>query len=123
MPHLLFNLQHVSDDEADEVRELLEHHNINFYETHAGRWRIGLAGIWLPNAEQKDEALSLLSEYQRQRLIKAQDERQRLQEQGLLMSFMENLQRNPLKVFVAMLGILAVLALSLLPFFSAFINE
>lgn len=118
MPHLIFNLQHVSDEEAEEVRELLVSHDIEFYETHAGRWRIGLAGIWLPNASQKDKALSLIEDYQKRRSALAQDERHRLQKQGVLLSLMENLQQNPLKVSAALLGIVAVLAISLLPFIS-----
>lgn len=118
MPHLIFNLQHVSDEEADEVRELLATHDIEFYETHAGRWRIGLAGIWLPNASQKDQALALIEDYQKQRLMLAQDQRSRLQEQGVLKSFVANLKQNPVKVSAAVLGIFAVLAISLLPFLS-----
>ena len=116
MPHLLFNLQHVSDEEAEEVRALLHSHDIEFYETHAGRWRIGFAGIWLPNAEQKEEAQKLIDDYQRQRSMNAQDERRRLQQQGYLWAFIENLQQNPLKVLAALIGIIAVLAISLLPF-------
>lgn len=116
MANLIFNLQHVSDEEADEIRELLASNDIEFYETHAGRWRIGLAGIWLSNTSQKDKALSLIEDYQKQRAALAKDERHRLQEQGVLMSLMENLQKNPLKVSAALLGIVAVLAISLLPF-------
>ena len=59
MRSLLFNLQNVPEDEAEEVRALLHENEIRFYETQSGRWRIGLAGIWLPDGNQKLEAQSL----------------------------------------------------------------
>ena len=118
MPHLLFNLQHVSDEEAEEVRSLLNSHDIEFYETHAGRWRIGFAGIWLPNLEQKEKAHQLIDQHQQLRSLNAEAERRRLQEQGYFWAFIENLQQNPLKVLAALVGIIAVLAVSLLPFMS-----
>jgi len=118
MPHLLFNLQHVSEEEAEEVRALLHSHDIEFYETHAGRWRIGFAGIWLSHGEQKELALALIDDYQKQRSANALDERKRLEELGYLWAFVENLQQNPLKVLAALVGIIAVLAISLLPFIS-----
>ena len=52
MPELLFKLRNVPDDEAEEVRQLLNDHEINFYETRAGGWGISMPGIWLPDDRQ-----------------------------------------------------------------------
>ena len=38
MATLLFRLRHVPDDEADDVRALLEENGIDFYETTPGNW-------------------------------------------------------------------------------------
>ena len=116
MRQLLFNLQGVPDEEADEVRELLRDNAIFFYETTAGRWRIGLAGIWLPNHDQKEHADSLLKAYQQSRIDNAQEERERLQQLGFYQGFLEKFYTQPLQVSAALLGIGIVLAISILPF-------
>ncbi len=36
MAHLLFRLRHVTDEEAMEVRQLLDEHGFDVYETQAG---------------------------------------------------------------------------------------
>ena len=47
MALLLFRLRNVPDDEADEVRHLLNENSIEFYETSAGNWGISMPAIWL----------------------------------------------------------------------------
>ncbi|WP_421711891.1 DUF6164 family protein [Alcanivorax sp.] len=50
MTTLLLNLRRVPDDEADEVRALLEQNQILFYETAPSMWGISSGGIWLTPA-------------------------------------------------------------------------
>lgn len=69
MPTLLFSLRGVPDDESDEIRELLDTHNINYYETSAGNWGISMPGLWLTNNDELKEAQSLLNTYHQQRAI------------------------------------------------------
>ena len=114
--HLLVNLQQVPEDEAEAIRELLYKNDIRFYETQAGRWRIGLAGIWLPDTSQKQQAEQLVDQYQQQRYRDAQIEREHLQQLGLLQSMLEQFYKEPVKVSAAILGIVAVLSISILPF-------
>jgi len=116
MRYLLFNLQGVPEDEVDEVRTYLQEHDIQFYETYAGRWRIGLAAIWLPDTQQKQEAEALIAAYQQSRYARFQNEREHLQELGLLKSILLQLYIQPLKVSAAILGIVLVLMISILPF-------
>ena len=47
MAKLLLNLRNVPDDEADDVRALLDEHDIAYYETSPGFWNISLGGIWV----------------------------------------------------------------------------
>ncbi|MFO7288296.1 MAG: DUF6164 family protein, partial [Gammaproteobacteria bacterium] len=51
MAKLLLNLRGVPDDEADEIRALLEEHGIAFYETPPSRWGVSAGGIWLRRRE------------------------------------------------------------------------
>ena len=59
MSKLLFKLRNVPEDEADDVRNLLTTHQIDFYETSAGNWGISLSAIWITHDEQFDEAKRL----------------------------------------------------------------
>jgi hypothetical protein len=69
MSTLLFSLRGVPDDEADEVRELLVEHNINFYETPAGNWGVSMPALWLKDDSDLANAQILLNIYQQQRFI------------------------------------------------------
>ena len=60
MAKLLFRLNGVSDDEANEVRQLLDEAGFDTYETDAGRWRISLAAIWLRNDVEFERARALI---------------------------------------------------------------
>jgi len=73
MPHLLLNLRHVPDDEADEVRALLEARGIEFYETPASWWGVSGGGLWLPDDGPVEHARELLDAYQRARAAQARE--------------------------------------------------
>ena len=59
MRELLFHLRGVTDDEADDVRELLREAGIEFYETQAGRWNLSVPALWLSDGGQLTEVLKL----------------------------------------------------------------
>jgi len=69
MPTLLFSLRGVPTDESNEIKDLLDDHEINYYETSAGNWGISMPALWLPNNDELDTAQKLLHEYQTQRAI------------------------------------------------------
>ena len=75
MPKLLFKMHGVPEDEIEEVRELLESHEFDIYETEPGRWSIGIAAIWLKNEDHLEQAKAVLFEYQKQRYENAQESR------------------------------------------------
>jgi hypothetical protein len=74
MAVLLVNLRHVPDDEAEELRDVLERHRIDVYETPPGRWGISAGGIWLRDDDQLDHARQLMADYQEQRRARARAE-------------------------------------------------
>ncbi len=118
MTTLLFKLNGVPDDEADEVRELLESHDIDFYETEQGRWRISVAAIWLRDREQEDMARALLREYQQQRYEQFAEERAALEAQGLIGSLWQRFLQQPVLCIMTLLSVAIVLGITLLPFWS-----
>lgn len=74
MATLLMNLRNVPDDEADEIRALLEQRGFEVYETPPNRWGISAGGIWLRDDERLAEARALLEDYQARRQARARAE-------------------------------------------------
>lgn len=67
MARLLLNLRNVPDDEAAEVRTLLDDHGLAFYETPPGPFGITAGAIWLRHDAEHDRARELLRAYQARR--------------------------------------------------------
>jgi len=63
MTALVFKLRNVPDDEAQQVRDLLNQHQVEFYETTAGNWGIAMPGIWVQD-EEVLRARELIDNYQ-----------------------------------------------------------
>ncbi|MEJ2407172.1 MAG: DUF6164 family protein [Candidatus Thiodiazotropha sp.] len=116
MARLLFKLNGVPDDEAEDIRRILEEGGIEYYETSAGRWGISLAAIWLRDEVQLEQASTLIERYQKERYQHARDEYERLKREGKLESHFDRLRKEPIRVFIYLLAILAVLYFSILPF-------
>ena len=117
MATLLINLRHVPDDEADDIRELLDDNGIEWYETQPGRWGISFAGIWLRDDEALGPAQELLDAYQRERLKRVRAEVEQAQADGSHATLGSELRRDPLRLLLAAVGILMMLGLLVLPAF------
>ena len=115
MAKLLLNLRNVPDDEADEVRTLLDDHDIEHYDTPAGFWNISLGGIWVREDAAFAEAKRLMAEYQAQRATRVRTENEAARRDGTAGTFMTVLRNEPLRVLSAVLGIIFAIALVLLP--------
>ena len=118
MATLLFRLRHVPEDEAEEVRALLEDHDIDFYETSAGNWRISMPAIWIRNEDQLPLARQLLDQYQQSRYRNARAQYEQLRQSGEHRTLWKNFLEEPVKVALYLAAILVVLYLSLQAFFS-----
>jgi len=116
MPVRLYSLRHVPDDEAQELRDLLEKNHIDFYESEPGNWGISAGAFWLRTDDQLGEAKRLVAAYQQQRAELAQQEYQRLRREGKLPTFTDNLKQRPLQLLLALAAILFILYFSLKPF-------
>jgi hypothetical protein len=118
MSRLLFKLRHVPDDEAEEVRELMEQHDIRVYETHPGNWGISMPALWVQDDSRFEEAKQLLEAYQQQRSERMRAEYEEMRRQGQADSLLSVLRREPLRVVLYMALAAAIVYLSISSFFS-----
>lgn len=115
MANLLLNLYQVPDDEADDVRALLNEHAIVFYETRPNRWGISHGGIWITEDAQFAQAQLLMAQYQDQRRQQARDAYAEAKRDGTAPTFASLLRDQPMRVLLVLIGIVFALALVALP--------
>ncbi|WP_417551792.1 DUF6164 family protein [Marinomonas fungiae] len=113
MAQLVFRLKNVPDEEADDIRGLLNEHEIEFYETSAGRWQISMAGIWVRDKTQAQQAKVLIAEDQAQRATRAQQ----ITTRDWLAGFITHARQNPVEFVFTVVAVLLVLSLSVIPFY------
>lgn len=117
MAKLLFRLRNVPDDEAAEVRSLLETHDISFYETSAGNWGISMPGLWLHQDSDYPQARALLDDYQDQRRQRMRARYQADRAAGRADTMFTLLRREPARVIGYLIIVAAVAAISILIFY------
>ena len=115
MSKLLLNLRHVPDDEADDVRGLLDARGIGYYETRPSLWGVSGGGIWIRDDSDVEDAKRLMAEYQRQREARAREERAAAERSAAADTFVDVLRTQPLRVALVVIAIALVLALTAVP--------
>jgi hypothetical protein len=116
MAHLLFRLRHVTDEEAMEVRQLLDEHGFDVYETQAGFFRLGVDAIWLRNPAQRDDAEAALAEYQVERQANARQAHEEALARSEAPTLWRRLAEHPFQVTLVMVAVVLIALLTLLPF-------
>lgn len=111
MAKLLFKLRDVPEDEADDIRELLTQHALDYYETSAGNWGLSMPGIWLKDEQRFDEARRIIDEYQKSRAVRMKAEYVRLKKEGKIKTFTDRIKENPLQIIFFLAIIFMVLYL------------
>lgn len=106
----------VPDDEAFEIRELLEEHGIEYYEVPAGFLGISPASLWLRNAGEFQRARALIDSYQVARAVRARSEYAQLKSEGRNTTVLGAVRAHPLRFLVYFAAAAVVLYLSLSPF-------
>lgn len=122
MAVLIFKLRGVPDDEAEDIRQLLEDNHFDWYETSAGNWGISMPGIWLSDDSQKDRAQELIKDYQVDRYIRVRGEYEQLKREGKQRKFIDIIKEDPGKFVLYFIGIAAILYFSIEPFANMFLN-
>lgn len=118
MAVIVFKLNGVPDDEADQVRALLDENSIDYYETTAGRWGVSVAALWVKNDDDKPAARALIEEFQFHRQAQIKAEYEQLRSQGELENTLSRLLSNPLRTVFYIIFILLIIYISLSPFIS-----
>ncbi len=116
MPYQLLNLRHVPEDEAEEVRALLDAQAIAYYETQPGPWGISMGAIWIKDATDAQRAQQLLDEYSQERQQRMRAAWEAARQEGRADTLAQQLRRYPLRtVAFSLLAALLVYA-TLKPF-------
>jgi len=100
MAVLFFSLRGVPNDEAEDVRELLQANEIEFYETSAGSFGVSMPAIWLYHKEDLEKIQPVFDEYQRQRCISQRNLYLALKQQGEIGGFLQASLRKPLQFVI-----------------------
>ncbi|QTF92897.1 DUF6164 family protein [Halomonas sp. BM-2019] len=116
MARLLFRLGNVPEEEAEEVRALLDARGFDTYETRAGFWGLGVAAIWLRDETQFDAAREVLDAYQQGLAERVRRERDDLAERGEAPTLWTRLRHHPIRLLMVAVAVAVILALTLLPF-------
>ena len=115
MAKLLLDLRNVPDDEADDVRALLDAARIAFHETPPSMWGISAGGIYVTENADVAEARRLMADYQAQRSARVRAEREAAVRDGTEETFWSMLRAEPVRVVLTIIAIVFLLALMGLP--------
>lgn len=115
MAKLILNLRNVPDDEADEVRALLEQHGIPFHETKPSLWGVSGGGIWLSRSQDAPVATRLMADYQQRRQADARAQYEAAKRAGSAPTTWQAIREDPRRAIVVLLGVAFALALLGLP--------
>ena len=116
MAKIIFKLQSVSEDEAEDIKNLLTENKMDFYESPAGNWGISVHALWLKDETQYAQAKKLIEEYQLERSQRIRLETQLKIKTGEYETFIKRLVNRPVQFLVTLAIILLILYLSIVPF-------
>lgn len=118
MARIFFRLRLVPEDEAEDVRQLLNDSHIPWYETSAGRWGVSFPAIWLTEDDDLLRAKELLAQYQRSRIERIRGEHQESVERGESDTILTRFMQRPMQGFAIVAVIGVIVYFSIRPFFS-----
>jgi len=116
MAVLIFRLNGVPDDEAADVRALLDEHGFAYHETTGGIFGFGVAGLWLLDNTRQTAAREIIDAYERERGARLAAEHAALRQAGRAETLLQRLARRPLQSLLYVAAAAAVLYLVLWPF-------
>jgi hypothetical protein len=116
MSALLFKLRGVPEDEADEVRELLERNGVDFYETPPGNWGISAPGFWVRDKANLARGKALIEDYQHERARCMRADYERRRRAGEVDTLLDRARRHPFQTLLVVVIAAVVLYFSTVPF-------
>jgi hypothetical protein len=116
MTTLLLNLRQVPDDEAEEVRTLLNEQQIPFYETTPSLWGISSGGIWLTNPQDRERAKALMEDYQDERTRRERERFEEARRDGTAPTLGGRLRDQPARALGVLIAVTVLILVTLVPF-------
>lgn len=116
MAKIIFKLKSVPDDEAEDIKNLLADHKIDFYESPPGNWEISVHALWLNDETQYSQAKQLIDGYQLERSQRIRLETQQKIDKGEFESFFQRFLSRPVQYIFLLAIILFILFISIMPF-------
>lgn len=112
-------MRYVPEEEAQEVRELLEDNNIEYFETSAGNWGISVPAIWTKRDSQFSRAREIIDEYQKQRTQQIRQEFELIKQRGEAQTIWHKFLENPVRfiIYVGLIFLVLYVSLRLFLFF------
>lgn len=117
MAKLVFKLRDVPEEESNAVRQLLDEHGLEYYETHGGNWGISVAGIWINEDQRYAEARELIDAFQQEHSAHMRAAYQQQCAAGEAETFIQRLLQKPLLVILYLVFVGVIGYFSLMPFF------
>lgn len=117
MAKRVLSLRDAPEDEVEDVRALLKENGISFYETPAGNWLISPPAIWVREPHQYERARKLIDQYEAERSARLRGEYSEMRARGQHRTTWDALRENPGRFLVYIVAIIALLYLTLGPFF------
>lgn len=95
------------------MRQLLDEHNIAWFETTPGNWGISMPALWIQDVSEFERARALIDEYQAARTVRVREEYQRARAMGQAPTFWQTFRENPLRVigYLSMAGVVLYFSL------------
>ena len=118
MAILIFRLNGVTEEEAEDVRLILDKANLDYYETSAGRWGVSVAALWLRDESDRDKAKALIDDYQRGRQVWLAAVKQEAIERGEWPNLYQRFKAAPVAFTGVIILAAAIVLVSILPFIS-----
>lgn len=118
MAKILFRLRQVPEEEANEVRSLLDQNAVDWYETSAGKFLISFPAIWVRDDAEEPRARQLIENYQQQRLEQMRSEYAERKARGDTESLLQRIISNPVPMLLALFAVAFILYVSIKPFVS-----
>ena len=116
MSVLIFRLNDAPEDEAQDVRDLLDEHGFEYHETGAGFIGLQVAGLWLLDESQKEAARAVIDAYQRERSARIRAEYEELRAADRGETFAGRVMRHPFLALFYLGAAAAVVYIVLSPF-------
>ncbi|MFV2058359.1 MAG: DUF6164 family protein [Thiohalomonadales bacterium] len=112
----LISLRGLPEDEIDEIRSLLQQHQVDFYETPGGNWGISMPALWLREDSSLAHCKALLDEYQQERCTRMRTEYLQRKQRGEVDTLLDRIKQQPLRIILYLAFLALILYVSTMPF-------